>query len=68
MLTTAMVLGGRHNVGHCKKIVLAVPVMPADRVTSFASMVDELVFVQAPQDFHAVGQVPSSSTWPTLNI
>jgi putative phosphoribosyl transferase len=41
---------------NCKKVVLAVPVMPADRVSAFASMVDELVFVQAPRDFHAVGQ------------
>ena len=32
------------------------PVMPADRVRSFAAMVDELVFVQAPKDVHAVGQ------------
>jgi predicted phosphoribosyltransferase len=37
-------------------VVLAVPVMPADRVRSFAAMVDELVYVQAPKDFHAVGQ------------
>jgi putative phosphoribosyl transferase len=41
---------------NCKKVVLAVPVMPADRVRAFATMVDELVFVQAPKDFHAVGQ------------
>jgi putative phosphoribosyl transferase len=41
---------------NCKKVVLAVPVMPADRVKAFAGMVDELVFVQAPRDFHAVGQ------------
>jgi len=41
---------------NCRKVVLAVPVMPADRVRSFAAMVDELVFVQAPKDFHAVGQ------------
>jgi putative phosphoribosyl transferase len=39
-----------------KKVVLAVPVMPYDRVVPFSKMVDELIYVDAPKDFHAVGQ------------
>lgn len=32
------------------------PVMPSDRVSAFSKMVDELIYVDAPRDFHAVGQ------------
>ncbi len=35
--------------GNAKRVVLAVPVMPSDRVNAFRKMVDELVYVQAPQ-------------------
>jgi len=41
---------------NARRVVLAVPVMPHDRVSAFSRMVDELVFVDAPRDFHAVGQ------------
>jgi len=41
---------------NAKRIVLAVPVMPSDKVPAFSAMVNELVYLQAPKDFHAVGQ------------
>ncbi len=39
-----------------KAIILAVPVLPADRVETFKKLVDDLVYVEAPIDFWAVGQ------------
>jgi len=38
------------------KVVLAVPVLPSDRVPAFKRLVDDLVYIEAPKDFHAVGQ------------
>lgn len=38
------------------KVVVAVPVMPADRVTMFKKETDELIYLDAPYDFAAVGQ------------
>lgn len=39
-----------------KKLVLAVPVAPADTVSTLREKVDELVCLQAPEIFYAVGQ------------
>ena len=38
------------------KIIVAVPVIPAQRVDFFTSRCDRLVFLEAPVDFTAVGQ------------
>lgn len=38
------------------KVLVAVPVIPADRVPLFEKEVDELVYLDAPYDFAAVGQ------------
>ncbi|WP_456342893.1 phosphoribosyltransferase [Thermovibrio sp.] len=38
------------------RIILAVPVMPADKVPEFKELVDELVVLYAPIEFSAVGQ------------
>jgi len=45
--------------------------MPSDKVPAFSAMVNELVYLQAPKDFHAVGQVNTHSllhatTYPLL--
>ncbi len=39
-----------------RKIILAVPVAPAETVTELAPEVDELVCLSAPREFYAVGQ------------
>jgi len=39
-----------------KAIILAVPVLPYDRVRDLAKYVDELVYILAPHDFGSVGQ------------
>ena len=39
-----------------KKIILAVPVMPADKVPEFQELVDDLVVIYTPEFFSAVGQ------------
>jgi len=39
-----------------RRIILAVPVMPADKVPEFKELVDELVVLYAPVEFSAVGQ------------
>ncbi len=38
------------------RIILAVPVMPRDKVREFEGLVDELIVLYAPVDFSAVGQ------------
>jgi len=38
------------------RIVLAVPVMPADKLSEFSELVDDLVVLYAPEFFQAVGQ------------
>ncbi len=38
------------------RIILAVPVMPADKVSEFKDLVDDLVILYAPEFFQAVGQ------------
>jgi predicted phosphoribosyltransferase len=38
------------------RIILAVPVMPADKVKEFESLVDDLIVLYAPVEFNAVGQ------------
>ncbi len=38
------------------RIILAVPVMPADKVSEFKDLVDDLVVLYAPEFFQAVGQ------------
>ncbi len=38
------------------RIILAVPVMPADRVPEFKELVDDLIVLYAPEFFQAVGQ------------
>jgi len=39
-----------------RKIILAVPVAPAETVAKLAPEVDELVILSAPREFYAVGQ------------
>lgn len=39
-----------------KKIIIAVPVIPQDNITKIKKEVDELVYLDAPQIFYAVGQ------------
>ncbi len=39
-----------------KKVVLAVPVIPADKVDKMREHFDDVIFVQAPVEFYAVGQ------------
>ena len=39
-----------------RRLVLAVPVMPADKVRLLRDKVDELVYLHAPELFYAVGQ------------
>jgi len=41
---------------HPHQLVLAVPVMPFDRMSQFHGLVDELVVLAAPKHFSAVGQ------------
>ncbi len=38
------------------RIILAVPVMPADKVSEFRELVDELIVLYVPEFFQAVGQ------------
>ena len=38
------------------RLVLAVPVLPAQSVSTFEELVDELVYLSAPSPFHAVGE------------
>ena len=38
------------------RIILAVPVMPADKVPEFRDLVDDLIVLYAPEFFQAVGQ------------
>lgn len=38
------------------KIIVAVPVLPADAIPSFEQSIDELVYLMAPQNFNAVGE------------
>ncbi len=38
------------------RVILAVPVMPADKVPEFRELVDDLVVLYAPEFFQAVGQ------------
>ncbi|ADY74062.1 phosphoribosyltransferase [Desulfurobacterium thermolithotrophum DSM 11699] len=39
-----------------RRIILAVPVMPADKVSEFQQLVDDLIVLYAPEFFNAVGQ------------
>lgn len=39
-----------------RKIVVVVPVMPAERVSYFKGLADELIYINAPHYFMAVGQ------------
>ncbi|SMP11372.1 Predicted phosphoribosyltransferase [Desulfurobacterium pacificum] len=38
------------------RIILAVPVMPADKVSEFQELVDDLIALHTPEYFNAVGQ------------
>ncbi len=38
------------------RIILAIPVMPADRVSEFQELADDLIVLHAPEFFSAVGQ------------
>lgn len=42
--------------GGAKKVIVAVPVLPAESVGDMAKAADELVYVMAPDDFMAVGE------------
>lgn len=44
------------RVRSAAKVLVAVPVMPTDRVSMFKKEADELVYLDAPYDFAAVGQ------------
>jgi putative phosphoribosyl transferase len=39
-----------------RRIVLAVPVAPAETIAEMAKVADDLVCLETPEDFHAVGQ------------
>jgi predicted phosphoribosyltransferase len=52
---TMMVITELLRKSGVKKIVLAVPVLPLDRVESVAEAVDELIYVFAPKFFPGVG-------------
>jgi len=39
-----------------KRLVLAVPVAPAESIEALRSEADEIVFLETPEDFFAVGQ------------
>lgn len=41
---------------HARKIIAAIPVMPSDTVGKIAPEVDELIVLETPEDFGAVGQ------------
>ena len=41
---------------HAKKIIAALPVVASDRIGMIRSEVDELVYLDAPNDFSSVGQ------------
>lgn len=53
--TVKAALKGIKNKG-AKKLLLAVPVLPHDIVDEFQALVDELVYLEAPQFFQALGQ------------
>jgi predicted phosphoribosyltransferase len=52
---TVMVITQLLRKSGVKKIVLAIPVLPLDRVESVAESVDELVYIFAPKFFPGVG-------------
>jgi putative phosphoribosyl transferase len=52
--TMKAVLRGLANVG-ARRVVLAVPVAPADALRELAPLVDEVVCLMTPQPFYAVG-------------
>jgi predicted phosphoribosyltransferase len=41
---------------HARRVIVAVPVMPSDRVYHFRDLCDELVFLMAPSQFMCVSQ------------
>jgi len=47
---------GEFNLSLLQEVIVAVPVMPADRVAKFKAECDQLVVLAATHDFHAVGQ------------
>ena len=53
--TVQAALKSIRNVNPCR-LILAVPVLPADTVQLLQEKVDELVYLQAPELFYAVGQ------------
>ena len=38
------------------KIILAIPTMPEKEITRFKKLVDELIYINAPDNFFGVGQ------------
>jgi len=38
-----------------KKVIVAVPVMPADVVSAFTKLADQLIFLESPEEFYAIG-------------
>jgi putative phosphoribosyl transferase len=57
-------LGHRHP----SKLVLAVPVMPFDRIGQFHGLVDDIVPLAAPRRFFAIGQFYRSVRQSTCTI
>lgn len=52
----AAVMALRHRESdRPNRLVLAVPVAPTDTLTALAAIVDDVVCVRTPRDFHAVG-------------
>lgn len=41
---------------HAKKIVIAIPIAPQDFYTNIQTEVDDVIILETPSDFHAVGQ------------
>ena len=58
LATGATMISALHGLRerHPARVVCAVPVAPADAVDKIADMADEVVCLQVPANFHAVGQ------------
>jgi len=50
---------------HARRVIVAVPVMPSDRVYHFRDLADELVYLMAPSEFLCVSQFYAH--FPQLN-
>ena len=56
LATGSTMLGAIETVKEAKKIILAIPVAPPDTLKKFAKKVDEVICLESPTPFYAVGQ------------